>query len=77
MSHSLVDHAVMSILIDYLTDTWKKQHLSRLPKAVAIITLQDGVTTVLAFVLAHVADSCIGRFKMVFFTTVAYISVSP
>ena len=74
MSHSLVDHAVMSVLIDYLQVYWKKQHL---PKAVAIITLQDGVTTVLAFVLAHVADSCIGRFKMVFFTTVAYISVSP
>ena len=74
MSHSLVDHAVMSILIRYLQVYWKKQHL---PKAVAIITLQDGVTTVLAFVLAHVADSCMGRFKMVFFTTVAYISVSP
>ena len=72
MSHSLVEHAVMSILIDYLTDIWKKQHL---PKAVAIINLQDGVTTVLAVVLAHVADSCIGHFKMVVFTTVAYILV--
>ena len=74
MSHSLVEHAVMSILIDYLTDIWKKQHL---PKAVAIINLQDGVKTVLAVVLAYVADSCMGRFKVVLYTTLAYILVSP
>ena len=74
MSHSLVEHTVMFILIDYLTGIWKKQHL---PKAVAIINLLEGVTTVLAVVLAHVADSCIGRFQMVVFTTVAYILVSP
>ena len=64
----------MSFLIVYLADKWKKEHL---PKAVAIINLQEGVTTVLAVVLAHVADSCMGRFKMVFLTTVAYILVSP
>ena len=74
MSHSLVEHAVMSILINYLSYNWKKQHL---PKAIALIKLQDGLTSVLAVVLAHVADSCIGRFKMVVFTTVAYIWVSP
>ena len=45
-------------MIDYLTVNWKKQHL---PKAVAIIKLQDGVAAVLAVVLAYVADSCIGR----------------
>ena len=73
-SHSFAENAAVSFLIVYLADKWKKEHL---PKAVAIINLQDGVTTLLAVVLAHVADSCMGRFKMVFFTTVAYISVSP
>ena len=64
----------MSFLIDYLTSNWQTEDL---PKAVAIINLQDGVTTVLAVVLAHVADSCIGRFKVVLYTTLAYILVSP
>ena len=74
MSHSFAEYAAVSFLIVYLTENWKKEHL---PKAVAIINLQEGVTIVLAVVLAHVADSCMGRFKMVSFTTVAYISVSP
>ena len=74
MSHSFAEYAAVSFLIVYLTEKWKEEHL---PKAVAIINLQDGVTTVLAVVLAHVADSCMGRFKMVFLTTVAYILVSP
>ena len=64
----------MSSLIVYPTDNWKKEHL---PKAVEIINLQDGVTTVLEIVLAHVADSCMGRFKVVLYTTLAYILVSP
>ena len=64
----------MSFLIVYLTDNWKKDNL---PAAVAIINLQDGVKTVLAVVLAYVADSCMGRFKVVLYTTLAYILVSP
>ena len=64
----------MSFLIDFLTDNWKKENL---PAAVAIINLQDGVKTVLAVVLAYVADSCMGRFKVVLYTTLAYILVSP
>uniref|UniRef100_A0A7N2MTQ9 Uncharacterized protein n=1 Tax=Quercus lobata TaxID=97700 RepID=A0A7N2MTQ9_QUELO len=66
---------VVSTLIDYLTDNLKKQYLP-LPEAVAIINLQDGVTTVLAVVLAYVADSYMGRFKVVLYTTLAYILVS-
>ena len=64
----------MSFLIDFLTDNWKEENL---PAAVAIINLQDGVKTVLAVVLAYVADSCMGRFKVVLYTTLAYILVSP
>uniref|UniRef100_A0A7N2QXS3 Uncharacterized protein n=1 Tax=Quercus lobata TaxID=97700 RepID=A0A7N2QXS3_QUELO len=60
LSHSFAEYAVVSTLIDYLTDNLKKH----LPEAVAIINLQDGVTTVIAIVLAHVADSCMGRFKV-------------
>ena len=74
MSHSFAEYAAVSILIVYLTHNWKKEHL---PEAVAIINLQDGVTTVLAVVLAHVADSCMGRFKVVLYTTLAYILASP
>ena len=63
-----------NILIVYLIDNWEKQHL---PKAVVIMNLQDGVATILAVVLAHIADSYIGRFAMIVFTSIAYISVCP
>ncbi|KAM4087817.1 hypothetical protein ACB094_07G024400 [Castanea mollissima] len=70
LSHSFAEYAAVSFLIVYLTDNWTKEHL---PKAATIINLQDGVTTVLAVVLAYVADSCMGRFKVVLYTTLAYI----
>ena len=41
------------------------------------MNLQDGVATILAVVLAHIADSYIGRFVMIVFTSIAYISVCP
>ncbi|KAL4614086.1 hypothetical protein ACB092_07G029800 [Castanea dentata] len=70
LSHSFAEYAAVSFLIVYLTDNWKKQHL---PNAVAIMKVQDGVTTVLSVLLAYVADSCVGRFKVVLYTTLAYI----
>uniref|UniRef100_A0A7N2MVA5 Uncharacterized protein n=1 Tax=Quercus lobata TaxID=97700 RepID=A0A7N2MVA5_QUELO len=73
LSHSFAEYAVVSTLIDYLTGNWEEQHL---PKAVAIIKFQDGVATVLAVVLAYVADSCIGRVNMIVFTTISYVSCS-
>ena len=63
-----------NILIVYLIDNWEKQHL---PKAVVIMNLQDGVAAILAVVLSHIADSYIGRFAMIVFTSIAYISVCP
>ena len=63
-----------NILIVFLTDNWNREHL---PKAVVIMNLQDGVATILAVVLAHIADSYIGRFAMIVFTGIAYISVCP
>ena len=74
LSHSFAEYAVVSTLIDYLTRNLQTEDL---PKAVAIINLQDGVKTVWAVVLANVADSCMGRFKVVLYTTLAYILVSP
>ncbi|XP_050261013.1 protein NRT1/ PTR FAMILY 5.4-like isoform X2 [Quercus robur] len=73
LSHSFAEYAVVSTLIDYLTDNWMKEHL---PEAVAIINLQDGVKIVLSLFLAYAADSCMGpmgRFKVVLCTTLAYI----
>ncbi|XP_065625436.1 protein NRT1/ PTR FAMILY 5.4-like isoform X2 [Quercus suber] len=70
LSQSFAEYAAVCCLIVYFTHKWKKQHL---PEAVAIIKVQDGVTIVLSHFLAYVADSCMGRFKVVFFTTVAYI----
>ena len=75
MSHSFAEYAAGSTMIVYLTDNWKKQHL---PEAVAIINLQDGVKIVLSLFIAYVADSSfMGRFKVVLYTTLAYILVSP
>ncbi|KAK9989690.1 hypothetical protein SO802_029929 [Lithocarpus litseifolius] len=71
LSHSFAEYAVVSTLIDYLTGNWEEPHL---PKAVAIIKFQDGIATVLAVVLAYVADSCIGRVNMIVFTTISYVS---
>ena len=65
---------MVNILILFLTDNWNREHL---PKAVVIMNLQDGVATILAVVLAHIADSYIGRFAMIVFTSIAYISVCP
>ena len=73
MSHSFAEYAAVSTMIVYLTDNWKKH----LPEIVAIIKVQDGLTTVLSHFLAYVADSCMGRFKVVLYTTLAYILVSP
>ncbi|KAM4097743.1 hypothetical protein ACJW30_07G024900 [Castanea mollissima] len=71
LSHSLVEFAVANIMIVYLTDNWKRQNL---PKAVVIMNLQDGVATILAVVLSFIADSYTGRFAMIVFTSIAYIS---
>ncbi|XP_075672613.1 protein NRT1/ PTR FAMILY 5.4-like [Castanea sativa] len=71
LSHSLVELAVAKIMIVYLTDNWKRQNL---PKAVVIMNLQDGVATILAVVLSYIADSYTGRFAMIVFTSIAYIS---
>ncbi|KAL4601202.1 hypothetical protein ACB092_11G255600 [Castanea dentata] len=70
-SHSLVEFSVMKLLEDYLSSTWSKQHLA---KVTAIINLQDGVSAVSAVIVAHFADSCVGRFNMILLSTLTYIT---
>ena len=74
LSYSLVHHAAMEILIDYLTENWENEHL---PKVATTVNLMDGTYTVTTIIFAHIADSCMGRFKMVVTSTVMYITVSP
>ncbi|KDP36569.1 hypothetical protein JCGZ_08336 [Jatropha curcas] len=51
-------------------EDWER---SNLPKAAAIINIQEGVAAVVALIMAHVADAYIGRFTTVILTTAAYI----
>ena len=74
LSYSLVHHAAMEILIDYLRENWENEHL---PKVATTVNLMDGTYTVTTIIFAHIADSCMGRFKMVVTSTVMYITVSP
>ncbi|KAA8525623.1 hypothetical protein F0562_007495 [Nyssa sinensis] len=72
-SHSLVENAVVGILIGFVTESWEKENL---PKAVAIVNVQEGLAAVLTIVAAYISDACVGRFKMVLFSTAAFVSVS-
>ena len=69
----MVEFAVLKFLEDYLSYTWTKKHLAKLT---AIMNLQDGVSAVSAVIVAHIADSCVGRFNMVLLSTLTYIMVS-
>lgn len=74
VSHSVVEHAAMGILIEYLTRTDQNENL---PKAATIVNLKDGSSTIIAVIFSGIADSYIGRFKMVFVSTLVYIALSP
>ncbi|KAL7265484.1 hypothetical protein ACSBR1_003289 [Camellia fascicularis] len=69
-SHSLVDKGVVGILISYLEENWKEVNLA---KVASVINVQDGLSAVMMIVLAHISDTWTGRFKMVVYSTVAYV----
>lgn len=69
-SHSLVDKGVVGILISYLVENWKEVNLG---KVASVINVQDGLSAVMMIVLAHISDTWTGRFKMVVYSTVAYV----
>ncbi|XP_023881742.1 protein NRT1/ PTR FAMILY 8.1 [Quercus suber] len=62
--------AVTTLQFSYLMHNWENQHL---PKAAAVINNQNGLTSVLAIIVAYVADTCTGLFNMIFFSTVSHI----
>lgn len=64
----------MGILIEYLTRTDQNENL---PKAATIVNHKDGSSTIIAVIFSGIADSYIGRFKMVFVSTLVYIALSP
>ena len=69
----MVQLAVLIFLEDYLSYAWTKQQLA---KSTAIINLQDGVSAISAVIIAHIADSCVGRFNMILLSTLTFITVS-
>ncbi|KAL0324466.1 UNVERIFIED_CONTAM: protein NRT1/ PTR FAMILY 5.6 [Sesamum calycinum] len=66
--HAWVEYALIAVLITHLTDEWL-----HLPRAASIVNVQDGVTAVLALVVAYVSDAYLGPFLAVVCSTVAYI----
>lgn len=56
--------------ITYIMDNWKNQTL---PKAAAIVNVQEGLSTFFRLIIVHIADAHMGYFKIVAFTTALYI----
>ncbi|KAG8387432.1 hypothetical protein BUALT_Bualt02G0020800 [Buddleja alternifolia] len=73
-SYSLVDKAVVGILITHLTEAWKHQNL---PKAAIIVNLSEGTSAVLQIFFAFVADAYLGRFRMLVCSAIVYTSAAP
>ncbi|KAF8390854.1 hypothetical protein HHK36_023153 [Tetracentron sinense] len=67
-SHALVEYAVVSVLMSYLTQQWK----ASLPKAAAVVNVNESLTSIMAIVSSHISDAYLGRFKMLLFTNAAY-----
>ncbi|KAM1438736.1 hypothetical protein COP1_012297 [Malus domestica] len=68
-SHSFVNHAIVGILVTYLTDVWSTEHFEM---AALVTNLQDGFTAVTVIGLAHISDTHKSRFKMIVSTNAAY-----
>ncbi|GFP92467.1 protein nrt1/ ptr family 5.5 [Phtheirospermum japonicum] len=69
-THSLVEVALFSILITYLTSEWENHNL---PKAAIVVNLHEGTYAVLQIAFAFLADAYTGLFKMVVWSTIFYI----
>ena len=69
----MVELLVLTFLEDYFAYAWSEQHLA---KSTAIINLRGGVSAVSAVIVAHIADSCVGRFNMILLSTLTYMTVS-
>ncbi|KAI7980857.1 Protein NRT1/ PTR FAMILY 5.6 [Camellia lanceoleosa] len=67
--HSVVEHAAMVVLMTYLMAEWKED----LQKSAATVNINQGLTSVITLAFAHLADTYVGCFKMVFFSTISYV----
>ena len=61
LSHIMADISVVTTLFSYLMHNQENQHL---PKATAVINIQNGLTSVLAIIVAYVVDTCTGLFNV-------------
>ncbi|KAI7996620.1 Protein NRT1/ PTR FAMILY 5.6 [Camellia lanceoleosa] len=67
--HSVVEHAAVVVLMTYLMAEWKED----LQKSAAAVNINQGLTSVITLAFAHLADTYVGCFKMVFFSTISYV----
>ena len=72
-SHKFAEYVEVSVLITYFTDTWKEDNLL---KAVAIVNVQEGLSTTMVIVMTYISEAHISRLKVIICSTAAYITVS-
>nr|POF06748.1 hypothetical protein CFP56_50672 [Quercus suber] len=83
VSQSMINKAVVGMLIAYLTFTWlmdsSKDSIEEyyLPSAATIVNLLAGITTVSAVIVAYIADSYLKRFTTIVICALAYTMVIP
>ncbi|PQP93038.1 protein NRT1/ PTR FAMILY 5.14 [Prunus yedoensis var. nudiflora] len=70
LSHSFVNHAIMSILITYLQNNWYHPHFQI---AAVVTNVQEGVADILVIFLAHFSHTFNGGLKIIATTNAAYI----
>ncbi|XP_061993409.1 protein NRT1/ PTR FAMILY 5.10-like, partial [Rosa rugosa] len=70
-SHSLVNHAIVSILIMYLTVNWQNQHFQI---AAVVTNVQEGFSDILVIILAHFSRTYRGSYNIIVTTNAAYIA---
>ncbi|RVW48697.1 Protein NRT1/ PTR family 5.6 [Vitis vinifera] len=70
-SHKFAEYVVVSVLITYFTDTWKEDNLL---KAVAIVNVQEGLSTTMVIVMTYISEAHISRLKVIICSTAAYIT---
>lgn len=72
-SHSFVDHAILSILITYLTYNWIDDHFQM---AAVVENIRDGLSDIMVIILAHMPHTYRGCFKVIVTTNAAFVVVS-
>ncbi|KAJ9694922.1 hypothetical protein PVL29_010411 [Vitis rotundifolia] len=68
-SHSLVKHAVVDVLMSYVTDEWEDVPIHI---AAAAVNTYEVTSTIVVVLLAHASDAYFGRYNMIRITTKTY-----